>query len=373
MLLVILGRVYYASSSSVMAPRKRPASPGSPVTQSGDGPAVKPARRVPSNYRRINKAALRARLVANFHVEGSIVDLVLSSILDTPPQVTFDDVVGQEQAVKLLRERVVYPALNPTLFNGQKFLRPPRGVLLFGPTGNGKTLLAKACAAQTNYNFMNLTASVLVSKWVGDSEKIIKILFECARDIQPCIIFIDEIDAVLSQRTHLERDDTRRFKNEFLTQFDGLMCNHEERIMVLGATNLPQGIDTAALRRFDLRIFLGPPDCGAREVLLRRILREVRHNLSDAEVRHIAKISQQYSASDLGVIVRNAAWLPLGTIDPTRIPKLKEAEIPLIGIRDFQRVMEHFVPSGYQSDLKLIEQWTQQHRRQPFRQCTTNK
>lgn len=83
---------------------------------------------------------------------------------------------------------------------------------------------------------------------VGDSEKIIKILFECAKEIQPCIIFIDEIDAVLSQRTHLERDDTRRFKNEFLTQFDGLLCSYEERIMVLGATNLPQSIDTAALR-----------------------------------------------------------------------------------------------------------------------------
>lgn len=320
----------------------------------------------PTLYRKINKVTLKAKLIKEFHVEPNIVDVILGSILETPPGVKFEDVVGQDPAVKLLRERVVYPALNPTLFNGQKFLRPPRGVLLFGPTGNGKTLMAKACAAQTNYNFMNLTASVLVSKWVGDSEKLIKIMFACARCIQPCIIFIDEIDAVLSTRTSSERDDSRRFKNEFLTHFDGLLCNHEDRVMVLGATNLPQAIDTAALRRFDLRIFLGPPDMAAREILLRRILKEVRHSMSSKEIHHIAELSEQYSASDLGVVTRNAAWLPLGTIDPNRIPLLKKSEVPLIRSSDFLRVMETFVPSGYQDDIRIIEQWTnqQQHRRQ---------
>ncbi|OWA51691.1 Spastin [Hypsibius exemplaris] len=317
----------------------------------------------PGIYKKINKGALKTRLIKEFHVEANIVDVILCSILETPPGVKFEDVVGQDPAVKLLRERVVYPALNPNLFNGQKFLRPPRGVLLFGPTGNGKTLLAKACAAQTNYNFMNLTASVLVSKWVGDSEKLIKIMFACANCIQPCIIFIDEIDAVLSTRTSSERDDSRRFKNEFLTHFDGLLCNHDDRVMVLGATNLPQAIDTAALRRFDLRIFLGPPDIFAREILLRRMLKEIRHAMTPQEINWIAERSEQYSASDLGVVTRNAAWLPLGTIDPTRIPHLQESEIPLIRSSDFRRVMDSFVPSGYQDDLRIIEQWTNRNRR----------
>ncbi|OQV11637.1 Spastin [Hypsibius exemplaris] len=270
--------------------------------------------------RRINKAKVREDLMKKFHMEQPVVDMIISTILTEIPKVNFSDIVGQDEAVKSLRERVVYPALNPDLFRGQKVLKPPRGVLLFGPTGNGKTLLAKACASHTHYNFMNVSASALVSKWVGDSEKLVKLLFECAREIQPTIIFLDEIDAMLSSRSGSEREDTRRFKNEFLVHFDGMMCSNDDRVLILGATNLPQCIDSAALRRFDLRVFMGAPNENARAKILKTILKDIANNIKDSEIKHIAKLTEGFSASDLGTIARNAAWLPLGTIAQHLIP-----------------------------------------------------
>jgi len=290
------------------------------------------------------------------------VDMILATILSKVPKVTFEDVIGQEEAVKQLRERVVYPALNPELFKGQKVLRPPRGVLLFGPTGNGKTLLAKACANQAHYNFMNVSASALISKWVGDSEKLVKLLFECAKEIQPTIVFIDEIDAMLSQRGGSERDDSRRFKNEFLVHFDGMLCSNDDHVLILGATNLPQCIDTAALRRFDLRVFMGPPSQRAREHLMNTILKDVKNSLSPADIKKVASLTEGYSASDLGTIARNAAWLPLGTVDQELIPLLKKSQVPEVTVHHFIRVVQTFVPSMSNEDIAALEAWTSQNR-----------
>ncbi|XP_055340311.1 spastin-like [Paramacrobiotus metropolitanus] len=305
---------------------------------------------------------LRRKLATKLHMDAHVIDTILTTIMTTMPRVKFDDIIGQEEAVKAVRERVVYPALNPELFKGQKVLKPPRGVLLYGPTGNGKTLLAKACAAQSHYNFMNVSASSLISKWVGDSEKLVKLLFECAKEIQPTIVFIDEIDAMLSQRVGAEREDTRRFKNEFLVHFDGIMCCQDDRVLILGATNIPQCIDSAALRRFDLRVFMGPPSSKARELILRTILKDIRNNFTEPDIRKVAGLTEGYSASDLGIIARNAAWLPLGTIKQSLIPLLQKEEVPEVTVHHFLQIVEKFVPSNSADDVQALKDWVHQHK-----------
>ena len=148
-------------------------------------------------------------------------------MVDTSPGVAFDDISGLEGVKAILHEITVAPSLNPALFTGLR--APAKGVLFFGPPGNGKTLLAKAVATECKAHFISISASSITSKYVGESEKHIRSLFSLARKLQPCIIFIDEIDSMLTSRRANENDAARRLKTEFLVQMDGVGTGKEER------------------------------------------------------------------------------------------------------------------------------------------------
>ena len=153
------------------------------------------------------------------------------------PGVKFSDIIGMKDMKQTLYEIIIIPTIRPDLFTGIR--KPQRGILLFGPPGTGKTLIAKAIASECKSTFFNISASSLTSKWVGESEKTVKSLFKIAYQKAPSIIFIDEIDSILSKRSESENEATKRLKTEFLIQFDGLGSNSNAKLLVIAATNRP--------------------------------------------------------------------------------------------------------------------------------------
>lgn len=188
------------------------------------------------------------------NLEPKMVDLIMNEIMDHGPPVHWDDIAGVEFAKATIKEIVVWPMMRPDIFTGLR--GPPKGVLLFGPPGTGKTLIGKCIASQSGATFFSISASSLTSKWVGEGEKMVRALFAVARCQQPAVIFIDEIDSLLSQRGDSEHESSRRIKTEFLVQLDGAATSSEDRILVVGATNRPQEIDEAARRRLVKRLYI---------------------------------------------------------------------------------------------------------------------
>jgi katanin p60 ATPase-containing subunit A1 len=199
-----------------------------------------------------------------------LVQVIRRDIFLRNPNTRWSDVAGLEGAKQLLQEAVVMPLMYPELFTG--LLKPWKGVLLYGPPGTGKTMLARAVASECKTTFFNISASSIVSKWRGDSEKLVRVLFELARYHAPSTIFIDEMDSIMSQRASgHEHEGSRRMKTELLVQMDGL-AKTDDLVFVLAASNLPWDLDQAILRRLEKRILVPLPDTGGRHTILQKHL-----------------------------------------------------------------------------------------------------
>ncbi|KAJ4899376.1 P-loop containing nucleoside triphosphate hydrolases superfamily protein [Raphanus sativus] len=223
--------------------------------------------------------------------------------------VTFADIGSLDETKESLQELVMLPLRRPDLFKGG-LLKPCRGILLFGPPGTGKTMMAKAIANEAGASFINVSMSTITSKWFGEDEKNVRALFTLAAKVSPTIIFVDEVDSMLGQRTRAgEHEAMRKIKNEFMTHWDGLMSSPGDRILVLAATNRPFDLDEAIIRRFERRIMVGLPSVESREKILRTLLsKEKTENL---DFHELAQMTDGYSGSDLKNFCTTAAYRPV--------------------------------------------------------------
>jgi vacuolar protein-sorting-associated protein 4 len=332
-----------------------------------------------------------------------------SAIVMEKPHIQWDDVAGLDAAKSTLKEAVILPQKFPQLFTGER--RPWTGILLYGPPGTGKSFLAKAVATEAESTFFSVSSSDLVSKWQGESEKLVKQLFSMAREATPAIVFIDEVDSLCGSRSDGENESSRRIKTEFLVQMDGVKKNGtESRVLVLGATNTPWSLDPAMRRRFEKRIYIPLPEEEARETMFRLNIGKTPNSLTDSDFKNLAKRSDGYSGADISIVVRTALMEPLklaqqakffkvdaqGMYTPTRddppcphcpmkLSTDKEQnkkglkcskcgavrislfdvepsklKVPEISVQDFEQALDHSNPSVSPSELTRFVDWTKE-------------
>ncbi|XP_057419744.1 uncharacterized protein LOC130713932 [Lotus japonicus] len=272
-------------------------------------------------------------------------------IIRGSPDVKWESIKGLENAKRLLKEAVVMPIKYPKYFTG--LLSPWKGILLFGPPGTGKTMLAKAVATECKTTFFNISASSVVSKWRGDSEKLVKVLFQLARHHAPSTIFLDEIDAIISQRgeARSEHEASRRLKTELLIQMDGL-TRTDELVFVLAATNLPWELDAAMLRRLEKRILVPLPEPEARVAMFEELL-PPQPDEESIPYDLLVNQTEGYSGSDIRLLCKEVAMQPLRRLMSQleqREDLVPEEELPKVGpIRpeDIQAALKNTRPSAH--------------------------
>ncbi|CAH3141851.1 unnamed protein product [Porites lobata] len=232
-----------------------------------------------------------------------------SAIVVEKPNVQWSDVAGLESAKEALKEAVILPIKFPHLFTGKR--KPWSGILLYGPPGTGKSYLAKAVATEANNStFISVSSSDLVSKWLGESERLVKQLFEMARENKPAIIFIDEVDSLCGSRSENESESARRIKTEFLVQMQGVGVDNKD-VLVLGATNIPWTLDSAIRRRFEKRIYIPLPEASARVKMFELHMGNLKHNIHTTQFRELAEKTDGYSGADISIVVRDAMMQPV--------------------------------------------------------------
>eukprot|EP00550_Attheya_septentrionalis_P003090 CAMPEP_0198283348 /NCGR_PEP_ID=MMETSP1449-20131203/2971_1 /TAXON_ID=420275 /ORGANISM="Attheya septentrionalis, Strain CCMP2084" /LENGTH=449 /DNA_ID=CAMNT_0043979933 /DNA_START=112 /DNA_END=1461 /DNA_ORIENTATION=+ len=328
------------------------------------------------------------------------------AIVTETPDVKWEDVAGLDLAKESLKETVILPTRFPQLFTGKR--RPFKGILLYGPPGTGKSYLAKAVATEANSTFFAVSSADLVSKWQGESERLVRNLFEMARESPggKAIIFIDEVDSLCGSRTEGESDSSRRIKTEFLVQMDGIGSN-EGNVLVLGATNVPWELDAAIRRRFEKRVYIPLPEKEARSYMIKLNLGDTPNDLTEDDFDRLGEICVGASGSDIKVLVKEALMEPLRRCQqakqfsqdgeflipcaqypncPRCPPKLstdkpgkdytckscgalrmslwdvpsEKLKAPTLSASDFEKVLKHSFTTVSETELKEFVTWTTQ-------------
>ncbi|KAI0118129.1 AAA-domain-containing protein [Hypoxylon sp. NC0597] len=352
--------------------RRKGKQKGSPVAsdtedQSSAGSVTDEVKKTKDEWEKRKKAVLKNLPPG---VDEAAAKAIFNEIVVHGDEVHWSDVAGLEIAKNALREAVVYPFLRPDLFMGLR--EPARGMLLFGPPGTGKTMLARAVATESKSTFFSISASSLTSKYLGESEKLVRALFALAKMMAPSIIFVDEIDSLLSQRSGSgEHEATRRIKTEFLIQWSDLQraaagrenstgTNKDRgdpnRVLVLAATNLPWAIDEAARRRFVRRQYIPLPEAETRAIQLKTLLGQQKHNLTDTDIAELVDLTDGFSGSDITALAKDAAMGPLRALGEALLHMTMD-QIRPIELADFKASLRTIRPSVSKEGLKEYEDW----------------
>ena len=324
--------------------------------------------------------------------DTALIEMLEREIVESNPNIHFSDIADLESVKNTLQEAVFLPLLIPNFFKGIR--RAWKGVLLYGPPGTGKTLLAKALATEGKTTFFNLSASSFASKWRGESEKLVRIVFEMARFYAPTTIFIDEVDSLCSKRGESgEGEASRRVKSEMLVQMDGINSNVDDNknnennnsnkennnennrpklITVIGATNRPWDLDEAIRRRFEKRIYIPLPTEKGREQLFNIYLKGIKLN-EDIDIKKLVKLSEGYSGADISNVCREAALMPMrknldlvsknfNLEEIVKEEKFQEGLNAGISMNDLVQALKNISKSVGNQDLKVYEKWTEEYK-----------
>jgi katanin p60 ATPase-containing subunit A1 len=312
--------------------------------------------------------------------DAELIEMLEREVVDANPNVSFDDIAELNQAKKALQEAVLLPLIIPDYFKGIR--RPWRGVLLYGPPGTGKTMLAKALATQGKTTFFNVHSSSFASKWRGESEKLVRILFEMARFYAPTTIFIDEVDSLCSKRGEgNEGEGSRRVKAELLVQMEGVNSNtsaganeksdEDKRkiVTVMAATNRPWDLDDALRRRFEKRVYIPLPNEKGRLQLFNLNLKKIEVD-KNINYDKLVKLTEGYSGADISNVCREASFMPMRreliankgrkiedlVNDPDFRAKIRAA----IYMPDFEKAIGNISKSVSAKDLEVYDKWTKE-------------
>jgi len=290
--------------------------------------------------------------------EQELIDMISGTIVTESPNVNWEDIAGLENVKQALREAIVLPIAKPELFTGAR--KPWSGILLFGPPGCGKTLLAKAAATECQATFFSASSADLLSKWLGESEKLISALFKVARLKAPSLIFMDEIDSIATKRGEgSESGGERRVKTQLLSEIQGLKSTHDKPLLVLGATNRPWDIDNAMLSRFEKRVHVPLPDMEARRGIFKIHTEGVDTALTEEDFIELAVRAEGYSGRDIANVCREVIMLPIRELDMAGLLENSDQEVNVrdITLNDFKITLKKVKPMTNKALMKQYNEW----------------
>ncbi|MEJ5327007.1 MAG: AAA family ATPase [Candidatus Bathyarchaeia archaeon] len=277
-------------------------------------------------------------------------------VVTEKPKVNWSEVVGLDMAKKAVKEAIVYPVQRPDLFP----LGWPRGILLFGPPGCGKTLLAAAVATEIDANFYSIDAASIMSKWLGEAEQNVAKLFNSARkssnEGKPAIVFVDELDSLMGQHQN-EVGGEIRVRNQFLKEMDGIVDKGKNlHVYVIGATNKPWDLDWAFIRRFQKRILVPLPDHHTRLMMLKLYTANLQI-APDVDLHELARLSEGFSGSDIRDVCQSAQLKIIGEFFESGKAMDKAAKPRSLTMNDFKQILEERKPSVSLDMLAMYNRW----------------
>ena len=284
-------------------------------------------------------------------------EIINNLIVSEKPDVKWDRIGGLEETKRDIREAIILPFIDAK----PPYVRTPRTILLYGPPGSGKTMLAKASSNTLEATFFEARMPTLLSKYFGESQKLINALFQKAKEKQPSLIFIDELDSMAMSRDSNIDESTRRVLAQLLTEIEGFNTSKEEKIMIMGATNKPWDLDDAVISRFQKRIYVPLPDSDARRAILMIHLEGA--DMGGISMHGLAEKTEGFSGRDLAGLCKEAITRMVREKNPD-IEKLtmKELEKYSLNYRplesgDFDAALEKIKPSAQEKDIKRYEEW----------------
>lgn len=291
--------------------------------------------------------------------ERRLQEMISDTIITERPNIKMTEVAGLDDAKQAINDAILTPLKHPELFKG-KARQPWRGILFYGPAGCGKTLIAKAVASEVNATFFNVSAANIVSKWLGESERLVMHLFQLARKNQPAIVFIDELDSIGVSRSGDDVGGERRMKTQLLTELQGLASNHDDRVTVIGATNLPWEIDFALRSRFEKRIHVPLPNTEARAAILETHMEDIEVSPT-VDFEEMADLTEGYSGRDISIVCREAAMEPIRDLQRTgRLDDEREIlDIRPVSRDDFLSAIENIRPATPPEDVRRYIDWAE--------------